>query len=364
VADVSLVNVFAAAEGGGNPTPIVLDASGYDEARMLQVTRSFGLESAFVFPPTDPGRADFCLRFFVPRQEMNMCGHATLGTFWPLRRVGKFRGSQARVETGSGLVRGLVQELGAPGEYVEITQPAGRLQARARREPFPDFRLTCDPRPGYVPALQFGPGRPLDAVTGPWRRRGRAFRMDVMGPSATRRREERTMTHRGRTTRVFAMGFVAAVFVASGSVVAWAKTEFRLSNQLPPSHHISKGLVLFAEKVKEYSKGAVEVKIFDSAQLYKDTEIVEALQEGLIETGLVPVNKWSGMISAADVFEMPFIYKDLTSIKKFIDAGAGDLLDKEFQKRSVKTLFWVDYGYIQFFNNKHPLTKPDDFKGL
>jgi C4-dicarboxylate-binding protein DctP len=188
--------------------------------------------------------------------------------------------------------------------------------------------------------------------------------MDVMGPSATRRREERTMTHRGRTTRVFAMGFVAAVFVASGSVVAWAKTEFRLSNQLPPSHHISKGLVLFAEKVKEYSKGAVEVKIFDSAQLYKDTEIVEALQEGLIETGLVPVNKWSGMISAADVFEMPFIYKDLTSNKKFIDAGAGDLLDKEFQKRSVKTLFWVDYGYIQFFNNKHPLTKPDDFKGL
>ncbi len=172
------------------------------------------------------------------------------------------------------------------------------------------------------------------------------------------------MLHRGRKTRVFAMGFVAAVLVASGAAVAWAKTEFRLSNQLPPSHHISKGLVLFAEKVKEYSKGAVEVKIFDSAQLYKDTEIVEALQEGLIESGLVPVNKWSGMIPAADVFEMPFIYKDLSSIKKFIDAGAGELLDKEFQKRTVKTLFWVDYGYIQFFNNKHPLTKPDDFKGL
>jgi len=78
----------------------------------------------------------------------------------------------------------------------------------------------------------------------------------------------------------------------------------------------------------------------------------------------VPVNKWSGMVPAADVFEMPFIYKDLTSIKKFIDAGAGDLLDKEFQKRAVKTLFWVDYGYIQFFNNKRPLTKPEDFKGL
>src|SRR5512143_88730 len=99
-----------------------------------------------------------------------------------------------------------------------------------------------------------------------------------------------------RTTRVLVIALAAAVLAVSGAGAAWAKTEFRLSNQLPPSHHISKGLVLFAGKVKEYSKGAVEVKIFDSAQLFKDTEIVEGLQEGLVESGLVPVNKWSGMI--------------------------------------------------------------------
>jgi C4-dicarboxylate-binding protein DctP len=167
-----------------------------------------------------------------------------------------------------------------------------------------------------------------------------------------------------RMTSVIAATAIAVLVATAGPAVAGAKLEFRLSNQLPASHHISKGIVLFANKVKEYSKGAVEVKVFDSAQLYKDTEIVEALQEGLIETGLVPVNKWSGMIPAADVFEMPFVFKDLTSIKRFIDAGAGELLDKEYQKRAVKTLYWVDYGYIQFFNNKRPLTKPDDFKGL
>jgi C4-dicarboxylate-binding protein DctP len=172
------------------------------------------------------------------------------------------------------------------------------------------------------------------------------------------------MSHHVRKVLVFAIVFVVALLAAYSPAVAGAKTEFRLSNQLPASHHISKGIVLFAAKVKEYSKGAIEVKVFDSAQLYKDTEIVEALQEGLIESGLVPVNKWSGMIPAADVFEMPFVFKDLSSIKMFIDAGAGELLDKEFQKRAVKTLFWVDYGYIQFFNNKRPLTKPDDFKGL
>ncbi len=159
----------------------------------------------------------------------------------------------------------------------------------------------------------------------------------------------------------------AAVMVLLLSLLcsaAFAKIEIKLSNQLPPSHHISKGLVVFAEKTAEYSGGEVTVRIFDSAQLFKDTEIVEALQDGLVETGLVPVNKWSGMIPAADVFEMPFVFKDFQSPKKFLDAGADKILDEEFQKKGVKNLFWVDYGYIQFFNNKRVLKTPEDFKGL
>jgi hypothetical protein len=62
----------------------------------------------------------------------------------------------------------------------------------------------------------------------------------------------------------------------SGTAAAGVKLDFRLSNQLPASHHISKGIVLFANKVKEYLKGAVEVKVFDSAQIDKDTDQVFA----------------------------------------------------------------------------------------
>jgi C4-dicarboxylate-binding protein DctP len=162
----------------------------------------------------------------------------------------------------------------------------------------------------------------------------------------------------------FAAVFAVLAVVLSFLGSAEAKTEFRLSNQFPASHHISKGLVLFADKVKEYSGGNVECKIFDNAQLYKDTEIVDALLDELIDVGLVATNKWSGMVPAIDVFEMPFVFTDLTSIKKFLDSGADELLGKEFESRGVKNLFWVDYGYIQFFNSKRPLTKPDDMKGL
>ncbi|WP_300525736.1 DctP family TRAP transporter solute-binding subunit [Aminiphilus sp.] len=165
----------------------------------------------------------------------------------------------------------------------------------------------------------------------------------------------------GRRALVVVAAVSMCVFLAGGALAA---TEFRLSNQFPASHHVSKGLVFFAEKVAELSKGEMKANVFDSAQLFKDTEVVEAVQEGLVEVALVPVNKWSGMIPAADVFEMPFVFSDLTSPKKFLDAGAGTLLDEEFQKMGAKVVFWVDYGLVQFFNSKRTLRVPDDFKGL
>ena len=134
MSDVTLINVFVSPEGGGSSAPVVLDASGYDEAGMLELTRSHGHESTFVFPPTSPGEADYRFRFFVPRQEMNMCGHATVGTIWLLHKVGKLRGTQAGIETLSGLVHGFVRDVGTPGEYTEITQPAGRIEEITSRE--------------------------------------------------------------------------------------------------------------------------------------------------------------------------------------------------------------------------------------
>ncbi|GAB4369782.1 MAG: TRAP transporter substrate-binding protein [Spirochaetales bacterium] len=150
---------------------------------------------------------------------------------------------------------------------------------------------------------------------------------------------------------------------AMGSFQAGAETV-RLTNQFPPSHFISKGMKFFADKVKGYTGNQLTVRVFDSAQLFKDSEVVEAVQGGLVDLALVPVNKWSGMVPAADVFETPFAFKDIQSIKAFVQSGAGKLFDEAFTPKGVKIVFWVDYGFVQFFNNVHPIRTPEDFQGL
>lgn len=143
-----------------------------------------------------------------------------------------------------------------------------------------------------------------------------------------------------------------------------AFAETRLSNQLPPSHFLSKAMDLYAEKVAEYSGGKEKVQVFHSGQLFQDTGIVEAIQDGLVELALLPVNKWVGMLPAVDIFEMPFLFKDGDSLHRFLDGGGSKVLDEQFQKLDVKVMFWVDYGTVHFFNNVRPLIAKKDFDGV
>jgi trans-2,3-dihydro-3-hydroxyanthranilate isomerase len=123
-APISFVRVFPAGEGGGNPAPVVLDANHLSADEMMAVARAYGHESAFVCTPHDSNHT-FRFRFFVPHHEMEMCGHATLGALWLLRRSGGWTSRLATVETISGLV---TARFDADTQRIEVSQPQGTVR--------------------------------------------------------------------------------------------------------------------------------------------------------------------------------------------------------------------------------------------
>lgn len=114
------VDVFIGGPGGGNPVPLVADASNLSSRDMQAIAQTTGHESAFVMKPTIAD-ADWRFRFFVPQHEMEMCGHATVGTLWALRHWGWWTSATARIETLSGLVDA---EWDEAGDRVWVSQPA------------------------------------------------------------------------------------------------------------------------------------------------------------------------------------------------------------------------------------------------
>lgn len=100
------VDVFSSEPLMGNPLAVVLDAEGIDTDTMLAFARWTNLsETAFVVPPVDP-LADYRLRIFNTKGEMEFAGHPTLGSChaW-LEAGGQSKGNDIVQECGIGLVR-------------------------------------------------------------------------------------------------------------------------------------------------------------------------------------------------------------------------------------------------------------------
>lgn len=130
---IGLVNVFTHGGQGGNPCPIAIDAAGWRDEEMQAVAQRFGHESGFVLPAASAD-FDYTFRFWVPRHEMEMCGHATIGALWCLAMAGRLDANQVRIATRSGPVTGYVG-LHEPGDpSIEISQPVGKVVDLARGE--------------------------------------------------------------------------------------------------------------------------------------------------------------------------------------------------------------------------------------
>ena len=84
---IKQVDAFTTIPLSGNPAGVVTNADELDDVYMQRIAREMNLsETAFV---QNSGVADFRLRFFTPKCEIDLCGHATIGAIYALIEEGR-----------------------------------------------------------------------------------------------------------------------------------------------------------------------------------------------------------------------------------------------------------------------------------
>lgn len=102
------INAFAKTINGGNPAGVVLNGDTLSENEMRKIAYTLGLsETAFVM---NSECADFKVRFFTPTEEVDLCGHATIGTFSTLLNMGLIKSGSYTQETKAGVLKVEVRE--------------------------------------------------------------------------------------------------------------------------------------------------------------------------------------------------------------------------------------------------------------
>ncbi|CAL8901096.1 PhzF family phenazine biosynthesis protein [Bacillus pumilus] len=78
------VDAFTTEKFGGNAAGVVLDGDLLTEDEMQNIAKELNLpESVFLLPAHDK-EADYRIKYFTPTDEVNFCGHATVGLTWLL----------------------------------------------------------------------------------------------------------------------------------------------------------------------------------------------------------------------------------------------------------------------------------------
>ncbi|WP_053954953.1 PhzF family phenazine biosynthesis protein [Inediibacterium massiliense] len=100
--EVYTLNAFGKTENGGNPAGVVIDADDLSEEMMQKIAKKVGFsETAFV---QKSDQADFKVRFFTPSEEVDLCGHATIATFFVLLKEGIVSLGKYKQETKAGVL--------------------------------------------------------------------------------------------------------------------------------------------------------------------------------------------------------------------------------------------------------------------
>ncbi|HAS72654.1 MAG TPA: PhzF family phenazine biosynthesis protein [Clostridiales bacterium UBA8960] len=99
-----IINSFTYQHSGGNPAGVVVDLERtLCDQEMQDIARQLALsETAFVSKGHDG--ADFNIRFFTTTDEVDLCGHATIASFWHLAHTGLLQNYRSSQLTKAGLL--------------------------------------------------------------------------------------------------------------------------------------------------------------------------------------------------------------------------------------------------------------------
>ncbi|MBI5961697.1 MAG: PhzF family isomerase [Chloroflexi bacterium] len=98
------VDSFTTEKLQGNPAGVVPNADGLSEAQMQAIAREMNnSETAFVLSPTAPDH-QLWVRFFTPKTEVPICGHATVAAHYVLAHEKNLPSCTLIQKTGVGLL--------------------------------------------------------------------------------------------------------------------------------------------------------------------------------------------------------------------------------------------------------------------
>lgn len=156
----------------------------------------------------------------------------------------------------------------------------------------------------------------------------------------------------------------AGVLSIACFTAAQAKTVLKMGHVVAPTNAGHIAMEFASKELEKRTNGRVTIQIFPSAQLGSERELVESIQLGNLDMTFVSSAVLGVFNKEFFALDIPFMFKDRESVYKLLDGKIGQKLLTSLDNVGIKGLVWWENGFRQLHNNKHPIKKPADMKGM
>lgn len=130
----------------------------------------------------------------------------------------------------------------------------------------------------------------------------------------------------------------------------------------PTYFHIL-NLKAFAEKVKEKSKGQMEIRVHPASSLYPQQEQIPAVVEGRVEIAPILTSYMVDLFLPMGVLELPFMTSSLDEHQAAMEKLKPFYIE-QLAKKDILLLAIGTWPTQQLFSTRKPIQKLEDWKGL
>jgi TRAP-type transport system periplasmic protein len=120
----------------------------------------------------------------------------------------------------------------------------------------------------------------------------------------------------------------------------------------------------FAELVKQKSGGKINIKLFPSGVLGGDVQVISAMQGGTVDMSVMGADALVGVVKDFVLFGFPYLFDNDKEASAVIDGPVGKQIFDTLATKGLIGMPISAYGFRQLTNNKHPVNKIEDMRGL
>lgn len=120
----------------------------------------------------------------------------------------------------------------------------------------------------------------------------------------------------------------------------------------------------FAELVYERTDGAYVIEIFPNGVLGDERTMLESMQLGILDMGIITSGPFVNFVSAMGVLDMPFLFETNEEAYKILDGEIGRELLASLQTANLKGLAYAERGFRNLTNSVRPVHSAADVRGL